>query len=224
MLQYEKDVLGLYVTSHPLADYAEDIHYYSTAHSNTLSDLSANSEVIIGGIISRVRFCVTKNSRGSGSRMAMITLEDLNGAADAVIFPDCLAQYEELVQQDQMVFLRGTVDFRREDPSIRVNAVYDLTRAAEELTHAVFVEMGKSAGNEGKLEEFKRLCESHVGRCPVYVSVRTDQDMRVVVQIDKSVHPDAYFCRQLEAQVGEGNYRLLRPHDTLKTAVAAQSG
>ena len=222
MLQYEKDVLGLYVTSHPLADFAEDIDDYSTAHSNTLRDLSANAEVIIGGIISRVRFCVTKNGRGTGARMAMITLEDLNGSADAVIFPDCLAQYGELVQQDQMVFLKGTVDFRREDPSIRVSAVYDLTRAAEELARAVLVELKKDAATEEKLAEFKRLCESHAGRCPVYVSVHTTAGLVVVIQIDASVYPDTYFCRKLEALAGEGNCRLLRPHDTLKGAVAAK--
>ncbi len=64
MLQYERDVLGLYVTSHPLADYAQDIYYYSTAHTNTLTNLRPDSEVIIGGMISRMRYCVTKNGRG----------------------------------------------------------------------------------------------------------------------------------------------------------------
>jgi len=215
MLQYEKDVLGMYVTSHPLAQHAEDIHYYSTAHSDTLNTMTANSEVIIGGIITRVRFCVTKNGRGAGARMAMFTLEDLNGTVDGVIFPDALAQYDELMQNDRMVFLRGNVDFRREDPSIRVNAVYDMTRGAEELTNAVYVDLSGQRADAELLQQLKAICNSHRGKCPVYVAVSTNQQMQVVLQTDAAVRPDTDFCRKLGALLGRKKYRLMRPHDKL---------
>ena len=100
----------MYVTSHPLAQYAEDIHFYSTAHTNNLADMPGESEVIIGGILSRIRFCVTKQGRGAGARMAIISLEDLNGTVDGVIFPDTFAQFEDLISVDQMVFLKGIDD------------------------------------------------------------------------------------------------------------------
>jgi len=217
LLQYEKEVLGLYVTDHPLSEFAEKIHYYSTAHSHTLRQMPANSEVIIGGILTRVRYCVTKNGKGSGARMAMFTLEDLNGSVEGVIFPDSLAQYENLVQPDRMVFLRGSADFRREDPSIRVNEVYDMTRAQEELTHAVYVQLSSDNLTQGELEQFKSLCRSHPGRCPVYVEVTSKQNLRIIMQVDQNVLPDTEFCRKLEAMVSANNYQLLRPHDKLTT-------
>jgi DNA polymerase-3 subunit alpha len=216
MLQYEKDVLGLYVTSHPLAQYAEQIHYYSTANSQTLRQKTANTEIIIGGILSRMRYCVTKNGRGAGSRMAMFTLEDLHGTVDGVIFPDALALHDELMQKDRMVFLRGIADFRREEPSIRVSEVYDMTRAAEELTHAVYVQMPEPTGQ--KLQQFKNICQTHPGSCPVYIAVNAQDGMQVTMQIAGKVKPDLEFCRKLEALIGHKNYRLLRPHDTLQTA------
>jgi DNA polymerase-3 subunit alpha len=224
LLQNEKDVLGMYVTSHPLAQYAEKIHYYSTAHTNTLRDLAANTEVIIGGIIARIRFCVTKNGRGAGARMAIFTLEDLNGSVDCVIFPDALALYEYLMQPDQMVFLRGGVDFRREDPSIRVNKVYDMHCAEEMLTDAVLIQFDSELINKKNLELFKNLCHSHPGKCPVYIQIATKSNMRVVIQIDSAVKPDTEFCRKLETLAGHHNYRLLRPHDKLHLpqAVPAQ--
>ena len=160
---------------------------------------------------------MTKNGRGSGARMAMFTLEDLNGSVEGVIFPDSLAQYENLVQPDRMVFLRGSADFRREDPSIRVSEVYDMTRAEEELTHAVYVQLSNDNLTQGELEQFKSLCHSHSGRCPVYVEVSSKQDLRIVMQIDQSVRPDMEFCRKLEAMVSADNYQLLRPHDKLTT-------
>ena len=215
MLQFEKEALGMYVTSHPLAQFAEHIDRYSTAHSHELSEMAANAEVIIGGIISRIRFMVTKNGRGAGSRMAMITLEDLNGSVDAVIFPDTLAQYDHLVEAERMVFLRGNLDFRREDPSIRTNAVYDMTRAAEELTHAVSIDLAGEPVETKRLQELRHLCQTHPGRCPVYLNLRTSNNMAVVVQTEKNVCPDTEFCRKLEALVGRQHYKLLAPHDKI---------
>jgi DNA polymerase-3 subunit alpha len=222
MLQFEKDVLGMYVTDHPLAEYAEDIHYYSTAHTHTLREQKPESEVIIGGIINRIRFMVTKNGRGAGSRMAMLTLEDLNGTVDAVIFPDSLVQYEHLVANEQMVFLKGALDFRREEPSIRVNTLYDMNRAAEELTHAVYVPLEEKILGSKQLQELRHLCEHHTGSCPVYVGMVSGNNMHVVIQTQAKVRPDTEFCRKLEALLGHDNYQLLRPHDSLvQTSVGA---
>ncbi len=221
LLQYEKDVLGMYVTSHPLAHFAEQIHFYSTCHTHTIGKLPAGTEVIIGGIFSRIRFCVTKNGRGAGARMAMFTLEDLNGAVEGVIFPDTLGQYEYLVQPDQMVFLRGTVDFRREDPSIKVTAVYDMNCAEEFLTHAVYVRLDEGQTTPENLQHLHSLCRSRPGKCPVYVEVITGNNMRVIVQTDNGVRPQADFLRRLEALVGHDHYRLLRPHDRIAQTDAA---
>ena len=219
LLQYEKEVLGLYVTDHPLSQYAERIHFYSTAHTHTLKDKGENAEVIIGGIITRVRFMVTKTGKGAGARMAMFTLEDLNGTVDGVIFPNELAEYEDLMQVDRMVFLRGAVDFRREAPSIKVSAVYDMASAEEHLTYAVNVKLsGESLGAE-KLQKFKSLCERHRGKCPVYVEMVTEDKMLVVLQMEGGVKPNLDFCRKLEALVGAGNYQLLRAQDRMRSAV-----
>ena len=153
--------------------------------------------------------------------MAFITLEDLNGTVDAVVFPDTLAQYEHIVGVDQMVFIRGEIDFRREAPSIRVSGLYDMTCAEEELTHAVFVEFSNQERAHKKLEEFKTICHRHCGRCPVYVEVPTAEEMSVVIQTETAVRPDTDFCRHLTALVGADHYRLLRMHDRLTTHTTA---
>ena len=220
LLQYEKEVLGMYVTDHPLAEFAERIHFYSTCHTNTLKQLSSNSEMVIGGIITRVRYCVTKNGRGAGARMALFTLEDLHGTVEGVIFPDALAQYAELIQAESMVFLRGTVDFRREEPSIKVGAVYDMARAEEYLTAAVYVRLGREIIEADHLQRLKKICQQHRGKCPVYVEVITPERMQVVMQMDDGVHPNMDFCRQIEALVGHERYRLLRAGEQAAKAAA----
>lgn len=218
LLQYEKEVLGMYVTDHPLAEYAERIHDFSTAHSNTLRESPADGEVIIGGIITRLRFTVTKRGRGAGARMAMITLEDLNGSVDAVVFPDVLLQYEHLVQADRMVFLRGDIDFRREDPSVRVSDIYDMACAEESLTSAVYVHFDSDRTDANVLERFKTICNSHRGRCPIYVELTAGENMRVVIQVEGGVRPGDDFCRELETLVGK-RFKLLGVKKRIDSAI-----
>jgi len=211
MLMEEKKVLGMYVTDHPLADHATTIDTYSTANTSTMRNMQPNAEVLIGGMISRCRFMVTKNGRGAGSRMAMISLEDLQGSVEAVLFPDCFALHEELIASDRMIFIKGQLDFRRDDPSIRINAVYDMERAAEELTHAVIAKLEDDNANATKIEAFKDICKTFPGTTPVYVNVVTEQNMTVAIQIDKGVRPSKQFCKKIEHLLGPGTLKCTGP-------------
>jgi len=217
----EKEVLGLYVTNHPLVDFAEKIHFYSTATSTDLRDKVQNTDVIMGGIISRVRFIVTKNGRAAGARMAMFSLEDLHGTVDGVIFPDALAQFEYLMQKDQMVFIRGRVDHRRGESSIIVSELYDMACAEEFLAGVVYVQLTTETIQAESLETFKSLCHSHRGKCPVYVAVETQDQMQVLIQIEAGVHPSADFCRKLETLVGVQNFKLLPSMEKLNLRTTA---
>ena len=211
LLQYEKEVLGMYVTEHPLAEYAETIHDYSTAHTNTLADMSEGAEVLIGGMISQVRPCVVKNGKSAGSKMAMFTLEDVNGKVDGVIFPSDYALHSYLMEKDKMVFIRGNVDKRREQPSIKVNHVYDMTRAEEELTNEVMLTLEKDLINKNVISQLKTICAAHKGSTPMILSLRTDNNMKVKIQAASGVKPDNDFRRKVTHMFGHENVRLTGP-------------
>ena len=87
MLTYEKDVLGFYVTSNPLSKHAEEIAVYSTVNTSELA-AKENQEVIIGGMVTKMRHIVTKNGRNAGSKMAVFTLQDLQGNVEVVVFSE----------------------------------------------------------------------------------------------------------------------------------------
>ncbi len=211
LLQFEKEVLGMYVTEHPLAEYAETIHDYSTAHTNTLIDFPEGSEIMIGGMINSVRPCVVKKGKSAGSKMAMFTLEDVNGKVDGVIFPSDYALHGFLIEKDKMVFIRGKVDKRREQPSIVVNQVFDMTRAEEELTHEVRLNIDKDMLNHNIISQFKTVCAAHRGRTPVFVSLRSHNNMRVTIQTEHGVKPDVDFRRKVTNMFGHENLKLTGP-------------
>jgi len=82
LLKFEKELLGFYITSHPLTDQQSAVERYTTASTKEAMLLGEGTEVTIGGMISRVKKVVTRNGRSAGMQMAIITLEDLDGQID----------------------------------------------------------------------------------------------------------------------------------------------
>jgi len=138
-LIHEKSVLGFYVSSHPLDQHRQALHTFSNVAIRDISKLPADTEIVIGGLITRVRPTFVKKGRSAGSKMAMITLDDRTGSIDGVVFSDAYAIAGPLLVLDRAVFLKGKVDRRREEPSIVVNEVIPIEQAAPKLTRAVKV-------------------------------------------------------------------------------------
>ena len=109
-LAFEKEMLGLYLSDHPLAEKAAALHAAATAATSELKDHPDKSKVKIAGLI------VSASSRWTrkGDRMMILTVEDLDGDVEVVVFPKATERYQEFLAVDQMVVVSGRVD-RRED-------------------------------------------------------------------------------------------------------------
>ena len=139
-LDFEKAVMGLYASSHPLQDHAQDLDNFSQSSIEDVYGLPAGQELVVGGMLSRVRPTLVKNGRSAGSKMAMLTLEDASGnKVDAVCFADTYATNANFLESDAVVFLKGKVDRRREEPNIIVDRVIPVTEARAALTRTVRV-------------------------------------------------------------------------------------
>ena len=139
-LEFEKDVMGMYVSSHPLHDHAAALHNFSSCAISEVDRLPADTPVTLGGMLSRVRGTVVKRGKSAGAKMAMITLEDDTGAKiDGVAFADTYAQCSNQLQTDRVVLITGKVDRRREEPNIVLDKVVPVEEAAQHLTTAVRV-------------------------------------------------------------------------------------
>ncbi|MFP4224787.1 MAG: DNA polymerase III subunit alpha [Phycisphaeraceae bacterium] len=134
LLKHEKDVLGFYVSSHPLDEHTQAMDRFTSCTVSEVRGLAADVNVTLGGMLTRVRGVVTKKR---GDKMAMLTIEDKTGPIDAVIFPKAYAVAAPLLETDRIVFLQGKVDRRREEPSIVVDRVIPVELAPEELTRTV---------------------------------------------------------------------------------------
>ena len=211
MLAFEKQVLGFYITSNPLSHCAEIINVYSTLNTSQLSGARDGQSVIVGGMITKKRSLITKRGKNAGSKMAVFILEDLQGQAEVVLFPDILKQYEDYLVEDNVIFVKGRVDRRRETPNIFASELIRLEEIREKLASKVRIRLNAEGITKEKVAEIKNICQHHRGNSPVYVSVKTDKG-KVHTKTDQSlfVRPDVDFCKKMKRLVGEENFRLTR--------------
>jgi len=143
--------------------------------------------------------------------MAVFTLEDLQGSVEVVMFPDVLNTFGSRLVKDTVVFVKGKLDYRREEPNIIAVELITLDEVREKLAAKVRIKLAAEDISEQKVAAIKSICQHHKGRSPVYVAVQTDKG-RVYATADRSlsVNPDIDFCRKMRQLVGPENFQLTR--------------
>jgi DNA polymerase-3 subunit alpha len=220
MLAFEKEVLGFYVTSNPLSQHAEAINDYSTTNSARLAEGAGaqpggngngEKQVVIGGMITKIRYNLTKTGRNAGSKMAVFVLEDLQGQVEVVLFPDALSAFAPLLVEDTVVFVRGKADYRRERANIIASELIPLDQAREKLAKGVRVRLDARQVTEETIRQIRSLCQHHRGNRPLSVVITTDRG-RVYATADRTlcVNPDVEFCRKMRQLVGDANFTLAK--------------
>ena len=164
MLAYEKEVLGFYVTSNPLSHHAETINIFSNINTAQIAETTQEREVIIGGMITKIRYNLTKTGRNAGSKMAVFTLDDLQGQVEVVLFPNTLNQFTKLLANDKIVFVKGRLDFRREKPNVIASELIALDEATDKLAGKVRINLDANDVTKEKVAEIKSICQHHRGK------------------------------------------------------------
>jgi DNA polymerase III subunit alpha len=225
LLAWEKELLGFYITSHPLLEQEQALLHFCTANSRSAQTLPENTQVIIGGIITRVKKTMTKTGRSAGMTMANITLEDLEGQIDAVLFAQTLAEiakkYPDAVALERIVFLRGHVDRRRETPCIVVDELIRAANAVGRFTTNVGIKLDPARHGETVITQVAEILRRYAGPIRVYAQISVpvpsggqalaQTESKVTLQLSKEygVRPGAELVEELEKILGPGAVQLL---------------
>ena len=125
-LSWEKDLIGAYISDHPLARVWVDIEDSVTALSGQIDETLSGQNVTVAGLVNYVRQHITKK----GDPMAFAQIEDLQGTLEVVIFPRVWEQTRDLWEPERVLVVRGKVNFRGRDPSLIVeSATNEITTA-----------------------------------------------------------------------------------------------
>ncbi|MFQ5805663.1 MAG: DNA polymerase III subunit alpha [Phycisphaerae bacterium] len=229
MLAYEKATLGFYITKHPLTQYADLVESFSTTDTAALRQIGSErrgetTSVILGGLVSKVRSVAIRSGRSAGKKLLIAVIEDFIGSIEAVVFPDQLAEAQTQLKPDAVVFVEGTVDRRREEPSLRVSRIIPIAEARRELSQHLVVKLRTTGGPLETLPDLRDLCRSFRGRCPLYLQISSPEGWVTTIKPKArgltAVDPCDDFLRQLQALVGAGSVRCSGPRGAVGVAAS----
>ena len=176
-LAYEKEMLGFYLSGHPMDRYQKDLSEMGVRAISDLSGLPDSAEVQLGGVILEVK----PHTDRTGRPMAFGTLEDMHGAMDLVVFPDAFEKVRTQFVVDAMVVLRGRYSERNGRSSVQVEEILPIDQVREALADTVNVLLPGDALRVERLEALKGLCLRHPGGCQLRLHLDLGEDRRAIV-------------------------------------------
>ena len=191
-----KEMLGFYITGHPLDQYMDKVKELATHTTAQLEGLAKNTEVALCGILTGVQ----RRRSKEGKLWASMQIEDLEGAVEAMVFS---TQYERLLPslaEDKAVLVRGLVlPEENAPPKISVQDIVPLEVARVSLPSLISIRVPvNGAGNVGsRRSRCKRLFERKPGETEVRLRLEKTRDFSVILDVTAKVRPDKEFCAEV---------------------------
>ena len=209
MLAYEKEVLGFYLSGHPLEQYRDVARRLNAVTSAELAARPVGARVLLLGLIS----ALTENATKSGNRMAFATLELVDGSIPITVFPEPYRTAAGALKHRGPVLVRGRTDDSDKGRVVLAEEVKPLEDMATSngrdngggaLTCRIRLQAAADSV-DGRLTSLRSLCEEHSGRTPLFVHVVL-ADQEVVVRVKELlVEPDAAMVAKVEMLLGPGS-------------------
>src|SRR4029077_19734648 len=181
-LAWEKELLGLYVTSHPLAEHMIKLQKIALPIKQVIENKT--QKAAIGGIITRVQKILTKK----GDQMAFIDLEDTSGTIEVIIFPNLFNQFKDLIVAEKIVLMTGKLSDKDGEPKFLADSIKEFENASPSTLSpspsSVTIKIPPAASDElfGLL---KQLFESAPGNLNVNLMI-DQQKIKTPFRIDLS--------------------------------------
>ncbi len=203
-LKWEKELVGFYITSHPLAPYASTLQRISSATAETIHDVGDGKQVTLGGIVATCRLTTTKK----GERMATFQLEDLHGRIDVIVFPKTFQTATELLVEDALVMVKGVLD--RAEKGTKVKATSIEVLPDHPPTGHMDISLNADVLTQEMLTHTRRMLQTHTGPCPVTLYLRIPSRAVVTISLPEPFHvqPTEHCVADIEALLGEGCVHL----------------
>jgi DNA polymerase III subunit alpha len=205
LLLYEKEVLGFYLSGHPLKRVWEQAQRLGAVGTTDLASREDGSRVLLCGLVGAMREINTKN----GDRMAFATLEDMDGAVEITIFPETFRQSATHLKSGVPLLVRGKVEGSASARKLLAEDVRPLGAAepAGPPPAACRVRLGAGVGAE-LVRALRTVCDEHPGPVAVYLHVPAEGNEVVVRARGVSIRPSAAFLAAVEGLLGGRSVRL----------------
>ena len=212
MRSNEKEVLGYYIHSHPLAEYQGLIGAICSHGTGDLAAAKAKDSVVIGGLVAALKLSNTKQSRpgSTHTRYGMFDLEDMDGLVRSICWPEDYARLGEHLQTDAVVLVAGSVDRRAgsEETNLIVNEIVPIAEAWRLQPRSVTLKLTDGLHDAATLDRLAELVRRHQGKVSLRLVLDLADGSRVLLEADRDkVGWTPEFHRDLVALLGPGCVR-----------------
>jgi DNA polymerase III subunit alpha len=205
LLAQEKELLGFYVTGHPLTPYAPILGAYSLANTRSLAKLPNRSMTRLGGLVAAVQNGVSKKN---GKPYGLITLEDMEGTVQVLCVNENYEENRELLVQGKAVFVVGEVNTSDDRPKIFPQEIMPLEDVPRRFTKQVHLRLHAAHLKPESLQALHSLLAAHPGKCPLFLCFRRPAGDLVFLETHErfSVAPSRQLQEVVDQIFGEGTY------------------
>jgi DNA polymerase-3 subunit alpha len=224
LLAMERDMLGMYISGHPLGHVRERLAQRTTTTINQLPEMRDRSEVVIGGLVTALKRTTTKN----GAAMAFATVEDLTGSVEVIVFPKTYEQSNLSLRRDAVVVVRGRLDVAEQQVKVLADGVIALddvpgghgsaasgngdrdpasnvpVQASQPVEGGEVLHVTVDADRHGVegLQRLKELLARHRGDRPVVLTVRAEGRTVRMQSGDVRVTPSPRLIDEIDGLLG----------------------
>jgi DNA polymerase-3 subunit alpha len=204
LLAHEKELLGFYVTGHPLTPLAPLLQKYSLHTTAQLATVANRSMTRIGGMIAAVSHGVSKKS---GKPYSMVTLEDLEGSVQLLVMND-YDKFRPLLEANKAILVVGEVSTGEDKPKIFPQEIMPLGDAAKKYTKQVHLRLPMAHLKPEDMERVQQLTAAHAGKCPLFLCFLRPEGGTIFVEANArfGVTPSLELEHEANRQFGEKTY------------------
>jgi DNA polymerase-3 subunit alpha len=212
ILKSEKELLGFYITGHPLAKYAELIKTFSTVKIRDLSEMADNVGIRTGGIVKSFQRRLAKNS---GKPFAIMELEDLEGSIECMVYAKCLEETEASgfeLKEDVPLFVEAFTSQREESEKLKLIAerIIPIDKAAEMYSDQIHFHIYEGSVSADDLKQLFDICKDYPGDAQVILCISCITGEIVFVETTRSlkVRINAEMLQRVKECLGEKRFKI----------------
>ncbi len=203
ILNYEKSLLGIYLTGHPLSCYSYLVNSLKRDKIISFYENPRNKEVLVCGVIEKIKIVITKRKK---QRMAILNIEDETSRVEVIVFPQLFEESNIYLNEKEIIVLMGKVETKEKTPKILATKIIPMEEIMTYVKRAnIIIEKNKL-----HLDKLKNIFTKNRGNVPVYFSFKNSRmdGVKIKAADNCSIKLNPQVLKDLTSLVGEGNLVL----------------
>lgn len=210
LLAFEKEMLGLYVSDHPLIGYEYLLEKYSDCQISEVRKLRDKSIINIAGVVSRIKKITTKK----GEIMIFLTLEDMSNSIEVIVFPSIIKKFQEFLKEDMIIGIKGRLDIKEDQAKLIASEIEEIrtetvkskyeNNSLKRVPKNIVIELDLNSIDDQFLHRLRRLLLSNPGPSNVIIKLKSDKFFKTMkLGSSLNVIQSDEFIEEIENFLGE---------------------